>query len=112
MVKANITHFRALDDTAVLSVEVIISEVDQLGRLPPLPEDFVLTVTNIHPAEIVYLHRGGSERAHANPTLPANPEVVPLPTAERPQGPVKSISQGNPENPEFPSLPTQRPTGK
>lgn len=83
MVKGNITHFRALDDTAVLSVEVIISEVDQLGRPPPLSEVFVLTGTNIHLAEIVYLHRGGSERAQANPTLPANPEVVPLATKGR-----------------------------
>lgn len=109
MVKGNITHFQALDVTSVLSVEVIISEVDQSGRLPRLPEDFVLIVTNIHPPEIVYLHRRGSERAQANPALPASPEAVPLPTAERPQGPGKSISQGNPENPEFPSLPPRDP---
>lgn len=67
-------------DAAVVSVGVIISEVDQLGRQPPFPEVFVSIGTNIHLAEIVYLLRGGSERAQANPTLPANPEVVPLAT--------------------------------
>ena len=60
----------------MLSVEVIISDVDQSGRPAPLPEVSILIGTNIHLAQIVRLHRGGSERAQANPTLTANPEVV------------------------------------
>lgn len=88
----------------MLSVEVIVSEVDQSGRPAPLLEVSVLIGTNIHLAEIVHLHRGGSERAQANLTLTANPEVV--------LGPCEKYKLEQPKNPEFPSLPTQRPIRK